>query len=192
MRKLLKRIGAFLVDCAILFFVLTITNLFIPKFVEVETLSDRTFEITQKYVDQEITEEKFIEETNNINYELSRGTYLSTISSIVIYILYFVVFQAYNRGQTLGKKLFRLQVLKTNGELPDINSLTGRCLIPYGILVNFISVILILFASKDIYLSVDGILGYVHIFVIFISIILMFINGRGIQDYLANTKVEEI
>ena len=83
MRKLLKRIGAFLVDCAILFFVLTITNLFIPKFVEVETLSDRTFEITQKYVDQEITEEKFIEETNNINYELSRGTYLSTISSIV-------------------------------------------------------------------------------------------------------------
>ncbi len=187
-----KRIGAYILDCVILFFALTMVSLFVPVFGNVENLNDRTLEIMEEYINEEITEDKFIEESNNINYEISKATYIQTIVGIVIYILYFVVFQAYNNGQTLGKKVFKIQVLKTNGERPDINCLISRCLIPYGILVNFILVILILFASKEVYLNLNTILSNIHTVVIFLTIIMMFIKGRGIQDYLANTKVEEV
>ena len=45
-----KRLGAFLLDCIILFFVLTIVNMFVPTFGNVESLSDKTFEIMEEYV----------------------------------------------------------------------------------------------------------------------------------------------
>ena len=187
-----KRLVAFLLDCIILFFALTVVNLFVPTFGDIDNLSNRTLEIVEDYANGEITKDKFKEESNDINYELSKVSYLSTIAGIVIYILYFVVFQAYNNGQTLGKKVFRLQVLKTNDELPDINCLTKRCLIPYGILVNFILVVLILFVSKNTYLAINTILSNIHMCVIVATIVTMFIKNRGIHDYLSNTKVEEI
>ena len=40
----------------------------------------------------------------------------------------------------------------------DINTMLIRCLIPYGILVNFLSVVFILFLSKSTYINVSGIL----------------------------------
>jgi len=188
----IKRIGAFLLDCTILFFALTMINMFIPTFGNVENLSEKTIDIMEEYLEGNITEEKFVEETNDLNYNISKGTYLYTIAGIVVYILYFVVYQAYNNGQTLGKKVFKIQVLKLNDELPDKNCLIIRSLIPYGILTNFILLILILFVSKNVYLNINITLSNIHMIVIFISILLMFIKGRGIQDYLAKTKVKEV
>lgn len=187
-----KRLGAYLLDCIILFFALTMINVFIPTFGNVEQLNNETMEVMDKYIKQEITEEKFTEEVNELNYELSKGTYLYTISGIVIYLLYFVAFQAYNNGQTLGKKVFKIQVLKKDDDVPGINSLFIRSLIPYGIFVNLVLVILILFASKEVYMSMNTVLNNIHMIVIFISILLMFIKGKSIQDYLAGTKVEEV
>ena len=192
MKLVFKRIGAYILDCIIMFFALTIVSLFIPVFGNVENLNNRTIEVMDKYINQEITQDKFVEESNNINYEISKATYIQTISGIVIYILYFVVFQSYNNGQTLGKKVFKIKVVKTNGENPDINSLISRCLIPYGILVNFVLVVLILFASKEFYLNFSNVLNNMHSIVIFITVIIMFIKGRGIHDYLADTKVENV
>lgn len=192
MKLFFKRIGAFFLDCTILFFALTFINLFIPTFVDVNDLSDRTIEITEKYMDGEVTQEKFVEETNEISYLLQKGTYLTTIAGIVVYILYFVVYQAYNNGQTLGKKVLKIRVLKTDDDVPSINMLIRRCLIPYGILVNFILAISILFLNKNMYNTINVILSNLHLVVLLISIILVFIKKRGIHDYLANTKVEEI
>lgn len=192
MKLFFKRLGAFFLDCTILFFALTFINLFIPTFVDINDLNDRTMEITEKYINGEVTQEKFVEETNEISYLLQKGTYLTTITGIVIYILYFVVYQAYNNGQTLGKKVFKIRVIKMDDNIPTINTLIRRCLIPYGILVNFVLAILILVLNKNIYNTVNVVLTNLHLVVLGISILGMLIKRRGIHDYLANTKVEEV
>lgn len=192
MKLCFKRIGAYVLDCVVLFFALIFVSLFIPVFGNVENLNNKTVELMEKYVNKEITEDKFIEESNNINYELSKATYIRTIAGIVIYILYFVVFQSYNNGQTLGKKLFKIQVVKKDDKFPDINCLITRGLIPYGILVNFILVVLILFTSKSVYLNFSNVLSNIHTIVMVVTIIMMFVKGRGVHDYLANTKVVEL
>lgn len=192
MKLFIKRLGAFFLDCIILFFALTFINLFIPTFVDVNDLNDRTMDITEKYINGEVTQEKYIEETNEISYLLQKGTYLTTIVGIVVYILYFVVYQAYNNGQTLGKKVFKIRVLKMDDDIPGINTLIRRCLIPYGILVNFILAILILILSKNVYNMFNIILTNLHLIVLGITILTMLIKKRGIHDYLANTKVEEV
>ena len=192
MKIFFKRLGAFFVDCIILYFVLTIITPLIPTTIDVENLNNQSIEILEKYMNEEITDEKFVEDTNDISYKLSKGTYLSSIAGIVIYILYFVVYQSYNNGQTLGKKLFKIRVVKMDDTNPGINSLLKRCLIPYGILVNFILAVLILVASKNIYITTNTILAYIHVIVLFVSIITMMVKSRGLHDYLANTKIEEV
>jgi len=188
----LKRILAYLVDCIILFFVITILNLFIPVNGNAEELSNKLLDLTNNYMEQKITIEEFNDEAETLNYEITKATYISSIVSIAVYILYFVVFQAYNNGQTLGKKLFKLQVVKKDDSMVDMNTLLIRCLIPYGILVNFILVIFILFAGKGLYNNVSTILNNIHMTIIFITLIMMMFKSKGIHDYLARTKVEQI
>ncbi len=186
-----KRILAYVIDCTILFFVMVLVNLFIPVFGDIEELNARLTTSMDNYTTGEITMDEFVEESNDISYNLMKATYISSIAGIVIYILYFVVFQAYNNGQTLGKKWLKLQVIKMDNSNVDINSLLRRSLFPYGILVNFILVILLLFTSKSVYLNINTILSNIQTIIIFITLIMMFIKERGVHDYLANTKVIE-
>lgn len=187
-----KRIGAYLVDCIILFFVITIVNLFIPVNGNVQKLTDKTISLMNDYIEEKITAEDFTNETNDLNYEISKATYVSSISSIVIYILYFVVFQVYNNGQTFGKKWLKIKVVKEDDSKIDINTMLVRCLIPYGILVNFLSVVFILFMSKNLYINLSGILSYIQTSLIIVTLVLMLIKSKGLHDYLAHTKVKEI
>ena len=143
-------------------------------------------------MEQKITIEEFNEETQELNYIITKGTYISSIVSIGVYILYFVVFQAYNNGQTFGKKLFKIQVLKENDRQVDMNTLLIRCLIPYGVLVNFILVVMILFVSQSFYINTSSILSSIHTIVIFITLVMMAIKSKGIHDYLSKTKVVEV
>jgi len=187
-----KRIGAYMLDCIILFFAITLVNLFIPVSAETTEISNKMVDLMNDYIEEKISLEEFKKESSDLNYKLSKQTYISTVASIVIYILYFVVFQAYNNGQTLGKKLFKIQVVKHDDSMVDINTLLIRCLIPYGIFVNFISLVLILFVGKGLYNNIYTILSNAHLIVIAVTVIMMMIKSRGIHDYLAKTKIEQV
>jgi len=187
-----KRIGAYILDCIILFFAIMIVNLFIPVNSNANALSDKMVNLMQDYINEKITVEEFNKESLTLNYQLTKETYISSIASIVIYILYFVVFQAYNNGQTLGKKLFKIQVVKDDDSIVDMNTLLVRSLIPYGILVNFILVVLILFASEGLYNNISNVISNIHMVVIFVTIIMMMVKSKGLHDYLSKTKVEQI
>lgn len=187
-----KRVLAYLIDCIILFFAITLVNLFIPINGSVVEANDKLIDLMGEYTEQKITIDEFNEQTQNLNYTITKGTYISTIASIVIYILYFVVFQAYNSGQTLGKKLFKIQVLKEDDKQVDINTMLIRCLIPYGILVNFILVVMILFVGKNFYINASSVLNSIHTIVIFVTLFMMVIKSKGIHDYLSKTKVVKL
>ncbi len=193
MNKLfLKRVGAYLLDCTILFFALILVNLFVPTFGNIRELNERLTDMTDKYMAHEITAKELTEESQDINYDISKATYLSSIAGVVIYILYFVVLPVYNNGQTLMKKVFKIKVLKTDDSKVDINTMFIRCLLPYGILMNLVLVLLLLFVSKSLYLNINSALSTIHMFLMIITIIMMATQKRGLHDYMANTKVEEI
>ncbi len=193
MNKLfLKRVGAYLLDCTILFFALILVNLFVPTFGNISELNERLTDMTDKYMAHEITAKELTEESQDINYDISKATYLSSIAGVVIYILYFVVLPVYNNGQTLMKKVFKIKVLKTDDSKVDINTMFLRCLLPYGVLMNLVLVLLLLFVSKSLYLNINSALSTIHMFLMIITIIMMATQKRGLHDYIANTKVEEI
>lgn len=187
-----KRIAAYLIDCFILFLLMLVVNLFLPVSGDVNDLNNQATNLMEELAEGKIDTREFGSKSASLNYDLTKATYISSVAGIVIYILYFVVYQAYNKGQTLGKKWLKLRVVKENDKPVDINTLLIRCLIPYGILVNFLLVVFILFVSKAMYINISNVLSNFHMAIIFITLMFMMIKSKGLHDYLARTKVEEI
>lgn len=187
-----KRIAAYLIDCFILFLLMLVVNLFLPVSGDVNDLNNQATNLMEELAEGKIDTREFGSKSASLNYDLTKATYISSIAGIVIYILYFVVYQAYNKGQTLGKKWLKLRVVKENDKQVDINTLLVRCLIPYGILVNFLLVVVILFVSKGMYINISNVLSNLHMAIIFVTLMFMMLKSRGLHDYLARTKVEEV
>lgn len=195
MKKLFsKRIAAYLIDVTILFIALTILAIFIPTFGDTTKNVEKNNQLVEKYLNKEITSTEFSNLTRDVSYDLSKATFLTTLISIVIYIIYFVIYQGYNNGQTLGKKIFKIKVAKSDGSRLTVNDLIKRALLLYGIAANIVVLILLLFTSKGTYFNVGSIINWIQILFIIVTINMMFfsVEGRGLHDLLGGTTVEEV
>lgn len=186
-----KRIGAYLIDVVLIFLVMSLISPIIPIFGDTAKLQDETLKVSEQFVNKEITDAEFIEKANDINYELSKSTYLSDIANLCAYLGYFIVMPLFTKGQTLGKKLMKLKIKKVDDSPLTANTLLIRTIILYGVLNSIINLILLLVASKGMYLQISGYVNTVFSLVIIVTFFMMIIrkDGRGIPDLLAKTVV---
>lgn len=149
-------------------------------------------------------QEKVLELTENLknemyNYEKTNTFYV--LYYLVFVFIYFVIFQWWNKGQTLGKKFFKLKVVNDEGENPNLiqyiirNVFNGSSLI-FGVhIMLLIRVILLLVgANVNVYYmtyTVTQLISYVFEF-LFIMILLFNKNGKSLNDLIAHTKVISI
>ena len=216
MKIVFKRVTAYMIDILLVSFVSTLitSNSYINKdydkyinlYEEYENFYNEyedSIEVLQESLeDEEITQDEYdikLEEINSkyddknidYNYKLIKLSSISTIISILVILLYFVVIQYYFSGKTLGKWIMKLRVIsKSNKKLSILNYLL-RCLILNSVLINVLSVIFVLVLSKSGYLIYNEII-YIVSYVIEMAIVFMMFfdkNNRGLHDYIANTKV---
>ena len=186
-----KRIFAYILDILVISIVSTILVIPFSSDDEYQELSKELYEITDKYKNEEIKEEVYLEVVNEINYKLTKINMPQTIVIIVVSILYYVLFNYYNKGQTIGKKLMKLRIINNNGNDLSINNYIIRMLVINPALSNLVNIILILTLSKEKYLiyeskfsTVFGVLYLLcFIFALYRS------DGRGVHDLLASTIV---
>ena len=188
-----KRLCAYFID---IFLVSLVATLLIFPFVDsksVTKLKDNMNQITEDYVNGEINEKTFLTESESINYQLAKQTGASTFAIIIIKMLYFIVFQLYNKGQTLGKSMFKIKVVSTDGEL-STNQMILRTFMIDSILYSILGFALMIFASQSTYfygMLVFEIIQY--IFMIICAVMMMFTkDGRGLHDLVSRTKVVEV
>lgn len=79
----------------------------------------------------------------------ANATFGSSILSIVVYVALFVVIQGYllvKQGQTVGKKLLGLRIVRPDGQLPDAMRVIGLRYLLFWVvlLVPFVGVIVVL------------------------------------------------
>lgn len=149
--------------------------------------------ITQDEYDSklETIDREFDKKNIDYNYKLIKLSVIPTIISILVILLYFVVIQFYLNGQTIGKKIMKLRVVSNNGKKLNILNYLLRSLILNSVFTNVLTIIFVLTLSKSGYLIYNEII-YVVNYVIEMGIIFLMCfdkNNRGLQDYVANTKV---
>lgn len=135
--------------------------------------------------------DSFNEDNVSYNYKLIKLSIVSTIVSMLVILLYFVVIQYYFNGQTVGKKIMKLRVVSNSSKKLNILNYLFRSLILNSVLINTLSIIMVIVLSKNDYLIYNEII-YVVNYIMEMAIIFMMgftKDNRGLQDYVANTKV---
>ncbi len=132
-------------------------------------------------------------EFKDIYYNLDKYSVSVSISTIVIYLLYFVGFQKWNHKQTLGKKAFNIAVTSKN-EKVTVWQMLLRSIIIYNIVFEVLSLLSLWIFDANTYLYIDMTLT-------FIAGIFFYINGGivifskkhlGIHDIICKTEVKEV
>lgn len=186
-----KRILAYILDLLIVTFIATLITNFIPKNDEYEQARKELIEVTEKQSEKEITSSEYQDSINNINYQINKSTVDITIITITISLLYFVLFNYYGNGKTVGKRIMNLQIVGINDRKVTINDYLIRTLIVNSTLANIVGVILIIALTKSSYIKYyNGFSTIFSLLLIATFICMSYRNdGRGIHDILARTVV---
>lgn len=128
-----------------------------------------------------------------IYYKMEKNSIMYNIIYLVAVILYFVGFNKYTNGQTLGKKLMRLKIVNNNDSNKDVPlwSYIVRLIILYQPILYITKLIGVSLMDISMYYTVTN---YVYTFQSYLEMIVIAtmsirLDGRGLQDMLAKTRV---
>jgi uncharacterized RDD family membrane protein YckC len=187
----LKRFIAYIIDvCLISCLAALIAMPFLDN-TSIDKLNKQSSELTTNYLNKKITLKQYTDESSSITYELARKDGLTTILTILFSILYFVLFQYYFNGQTLGKKLMKIKVVSNDDEKVSMNQLVIRSSLIDTIIFDLLIFGFTVFSSETIYITSVGTIQFIAGIVIIVSGFMVIIrnDSRGLHDLVANTKV---
>ena len=201
------RISAFLVD---IFFVVVLTVLICnvsflnPGLYTSDDAYTKYMEVYDELLTNvNTTDEVKINEINDkmkvVVKDYEKSNKFIYLYYLIFTFIYFVIFQWWNKGQTLGKKLFKLKVVDDNEENPNIFKYILRTLFNGSSLimgVNFILLVRLIFlfiggiGTNTFYNIYLGTQYAAYIFeLVFIVVYLVNKKNKGLDDIIAGTKV---
>lgn len=184
-----QRLGAFFVDLLIVGF---ISSLLIMPFQtsSVQKLNKQIIDNSTKYINHEITPSVYINKMMDLNYQLGKQNGIASIITILIYVIYYIVVQMKLEGQTLGKRLLKIKIVKNDDSDLTMNDMVLRGVINNSILCDILVVIFAL-VNKYVYFYGSTVVQWIQGLIIIISLFMIIIrkDGRSVADMIANTKV---
>lgn len=187
----IQRFAAFVLDT---FFIVLIASLFTIPFVDsdaVTKLNESSSEVVEKYTNQEISTKVYFNEAMDISYQMAKQNGVVTLVTLLFSILYFIVFQFYKGGQTIGKKLLRIKVVSDDEKELTMNQVVIRSLIIDSILLDMIMFAFVIFGTSDVYAMASLCFELIQYVIIFASAFMIMYGklGQGVHDKIAHTKV---
>lgn len=188
----IRRIVAFIIDFIIVAYIAGL-------FASIEFLNpylDKYNETTEKYLEtfsnMDSNEITFTaDEIVDMDYDLSYYGSITSLITIAVTLLYFVVFQYFNKGKTIGKAILKIKVVNDKNERPYLIQLLLRSLIVNSIVTNLFSNILVIFASKEVFINTNVYIQFVNTGLLLVTFGMMIIrdDGRGLHDLFGKTHV---
>ena len=159
----LKRIIAFVIDVVIISLVVSLINL-----LPIDPYQEKYKDTYEKYNEvvkksSEDGSHDYKDEIIELNYEVYKYRTYSSIISATALILYFGVVPVVMNGQTIGKKMMKIKIVKEDDKL-TINDLALRSLLANGIAMTFIELALIFLIKDTPYFITISILSFVQFY----------------------------
>lgn len=187
-----KRLGAFIIDYFIVIFIISMITMGFSSSAT-NDISKKASELVSDYQNEKITAEEYTEEYSKLSYELQKSNVNMNIASITLYVGYFIIFATLNRGQTLGKKLFKIKVVSKDNKDVNVWNMLIRSLLIYNLISAIFSVIFVNFLGVNAFTNIYMVIGYIEYFVMIVSFFMVTYkkDGRGLHDIIAGTNVIE-
>lgn len=200
-----RRISAFLIDVFLVTFVSTIFSSisYVNPFIEnYKVAYDEYREIYKSESESVLTNptiKNVVDYSNKMSkqiYKIDYSMLFNNIYYLVFSFLYFVLFAYFTNGQTLGKKLFKLKVVRQDGEKVKLSNLMLRTLLSGSSIfmgVNIIVVIqllLLMIPQNQVYFYAILLSSMISYVIEIIGLVLLFSKEhRSLDDIIGSTKV---
>ena len=154
---LLKRIGAYVIDMVIILLVARLIGSVLPNQDKISEISVESQNVVEEF-SQAVNSEDSValkeanEKMNSLNYQLSKASIFNDLVLIGLYFLYFIVFQRYNNGQTLGKKMMKIEVVDED-DVVSFKKLLIRGVILYAMAFSLIDILLVIIFKESMYIT---------------------------------------
>ncbi len=185
------RILAYIIDFIIVMMLSTLVLTFVPTNKNYEAYLNEYQTIQAEFLEGSLDPEEYVNKSVDIVYDIDYSNVIPMIIEISILILYYVVFQFYNKGQTIGKKLLKIRVVSEDLGEASMNQYIVRSLIVPSIASKMLIVSMVLFMGRRYYYYGSFTMQGIQIVLIIISVFMIMYSesGRGLHDRLAKTKV---
>lgn len=152
-------------------------------------LKDKDIENISEKVNNEFTEKY-----KHSLYNIEKYSLFYNSLTIIVTILYCGVFPLFTDGQTLGKKIFKIRIVKTDNNNAKFINYFLRTIILYDVIFLLINIVLVNVLKYNTFYIANYVLSLLKSFVRW-SIIIMILTRKdntGLHDLIAKTKVIEV
>lgn len=193
MDTVLKRVLAYIIDIFIVSIVASII-LLIPGINKYQDEYNEAYETYLSSVSSEGSNQLTESESKQLTYDLNKYGTISTVVNISLTLIYFVIIQDKLKGQTLGKKLMKLQVVSNSDKKINMLNYLIRAIILCSIIFNIVNIILVHLLNYNSYYNSYMVLSIVQEFVSVVICLMVVLrsDGRGVHDMLSGTKVIDL
>lgn len=186
----IQRFLAFLIDVFIVYLVVALISYpFINK-EKTEEYSNQAMEMVEKLSNNDIDINDYVVQYQNLYYNMAQVNGISSFISIIVSILYFVVYQIYKNGQTIGKKIMKIRVVSLDGDL-FMNQMIFRSMLANSIIFDLLIFVFLAIGIKSTFFYSAILIEAIQYIIFIISVFMVMIrkDGCAIHDILVHTKV---
>ena len=184
----IQRALAYLLDIFIISFIFSIITIGFKPNTEIEKKYN---EVYDNYIKGEITAEQYLDEYTDVLYDMQKANALPNAINTVLIIVYFIVFQYLNKGQTIGKKLLKIKIVNEDKKEISLKQMLIRGIMIYSILSSLINIILFFNVSRKVYMTSYLSIGGIETLILFLSAIFILYRNdkKALHDIASKTIV---
>lgn len=185
-----KRLVAYILDAIIVSLIFSVLTMFIKESNNLINLNNQLNTISENFINKTITMKEYFNQYSSIEYLISKEMFLQNLFSLILMIGYFVILPYYYNGQTIGKKLMKIKIVKEDDKL-TINDLALRSLLSNGIAMTFIELALIFLIKDTAYFITISILSFIQFLLVITSIFMILYSKdkKALHDIVCKTLV---
>lgn len=185
-----KRLVAYILDAIIVSLIFSFLTMFIKESNNLINLNNQLNTISENFINKTITMKEYFNQYSSIEYLVNKEMFLQNLFSLILMIGYFVILPYYYNGQTIGKKLMKIKIVKEDDKL-TINDLALRSLLANGIAMTFIELALIFLIKDTAYFIAISILSFIQFLLVITSIFMILYrkDKKALHDIVCKTLV---
>lgn len=185
-----KRLVAYILDAIIVSLIFSVLTMFTKESNNLINLNNQLNTISENFINKTITMKEYFNQYSSIEYLISKEMFLQNLFSLILMIGYFVILPYYYNGQTIGKKLMKIKIVKEDDKL-TINDLALRSLLSNGIAMTFIELALIFLIKDTAYFITISILSFIQFLLVITSIFMILYrkDKKALHDIVCKTLV---
>lgn len=185
-----KRLVAYILDAIIVSLIFSVLTMFIKESNNLINLNNQLNTISENFINKTITMKEYFNQYSSIEYLINKEMFLQNLFSLILMIGYFVILPYYYNGQTIGKKMMKIKIVKEDDKL-TINDLALRSLLANGIAMTFIELALIFLIKDTPYFITISILSFIQFLLVITSIFMILYrkDKKALHDIVCKTLV---